>query len=295
MIKNKIKLIIVTLLFSIFFSFFNVYFSYATTDIYPGEFTNVSAKVGQYYLNLSGFIAPYASVVLISNGNILRSVVADQTGYFYFTGVLIDKGFSNFCLDAVDVKRLGESYTCLTVNPATSSITQNNIFLPPTFGVERNQINVGSSAIVWGYSMPNAQVKVYLSDGRTVMVTADSTGFYQTTFKIDKTGSYEFFADAFYKNQKSLSPSRKASFLALSSTQQLQKGIANWFSSLINFILQNPWGVVLVILPILILIVILLKKLRPSWFTWFDQGEQRLFALVPFRKRKLHHAWFIGY
>lgn len=295
MIKNKFKLGTITIIFSIFFAFFNVYFSYASTEVYPGEFTNVSAKVGQYYLNLSGFIAPYASVVLVNNGNILRSVVADQRGYFYFTGVLIDKGFSNFCLDAVDVKRLGESYTCLTVNPATSSITQNSIFLPPTFGVERDQINVGSNVIVWGYSMPLAQVKVYLSDGRFVNVTADSTGFYQTKFKIDKTGSYEFFADAFYKNQKSLTPSRKSSFLALSSIQQLQNKTASWFNKLINFILQNPFGVVLVILPILILIIILLKKLRPAWFRWFDESEQRLFALIPFRKRKLHHAWFIGY
>lgn len=267
----------------------------ATSRIYPVDNISVSASVGQYYLNLSGFIAPYASIVLISDNNVLRSVVADNTGHFYLSGVLIQKGFSNFCLDAVDVKRLGESYTCFSISPATASVFMDNIFLPPTFGVESNQINQGTKAIIWGYSMPNAKVKVYLSDGRSVEVTTNKDGFYQTELLIDKSGSYEFFADAYYQNQKSLEPTRKSGFLALSVIKQLQNNSANLLARLLNFLLLNPIGIVFLILPIIILIFILLKKLFPSYFVWLDKAEDKFLQIFPIKERKLHHAWMVGY
>ncbi len=294
---NNLKSLFISFYFLIFFVFLSNYFpkySYANSS-YTAPSVNVNASIGSYYLNLSGFIAPYASIVLIGDGNILRTVVADSTGYFYITSVLVNKGLTNLCFDAVDVKRLGESYSCITIPPITGNYSKNDIFLPPTFGVQRDQINVGDNAIIWGYSMPNAKVTVYLSDGRKVTVTADNTGFYQVTFKIDKAGTYEFFADATFNNQSSLEPLRKANFLALSTAQQLKQNAANWLTRLINFLLNNPWAIILIILPLILLILLLLRKLNPSWFTWIDVLEQRLLILIPFREKKLHHAWFVGY
>ncbi|MDE2588331.1 MAG: hypothetical protein KGL95_01525, partial [Patescibacteria group bacterium] len=148
----------------------------ASTFTPPGQSTDVSAKVGSYYLSLSGYIAPYASIVLVANDLALKSTVADANGYFAIPNVIVNQGFSQFCLDAVDVKRLGESYTCLTIPPINDNYTKDNIFLPPTLGVERSEVNVGDNAVAWGYSMPGASVTVHSSDGRTFTTTADATG-----------------------------------------------------------------------------------------------------------------------
>ena len=77
--------------------------------------TQVEGTVGQFFLNLYGFISPFASVVLSSNGSYITGVTADAQGNFSFTQILINKGFSNFCLDAIDFKRVGESYTCFNI------------------------------------------------------------------------------------------------------------------------------------------------------------------------------------
>src|ERR1035437_3160478 len=99
--------------------------------------TTVQASVGEFYLNLSGFVSPFASIVLSSDGVLMRTTIADEKGNFSIPQVLIKMGFSHFCLDAIDFKRIGESYTCFTIPPATDSVTMNNIFLPPTLGLSR--------------------------------------------------------------------------------------------------------------------------------------------------------------
>ena len=75
--------------------------------------TEVQADVGEFYLNVSGYISPFASIVLNSNGIFMRTTVADKGGNFSISQVRIARGFSSFCLDAVDYKRLGESTTCI--------------------------------------------------------------------------------------------------------------------------------------------------------------------------------------
>ncbi|MBI2075036.1 MAG: hypothetical protein HYT83_04340, partial [Candidatus Levybacteria bacterium] len=125
--------------------------------------TEVTASVGELYLSISGFISPYASVVLtMQDGTFLRASVADEKGNFYISQVLIKRGFSGFCLTAIDFKRLGESTTCIKFPPASANIIMNNIFLPPTLGLSRTEIAEGSTAIAFGYTMPNSIVTLKL-------------------------------------------------------------------------------------------------------------------------------------
>src|SRR5690348_1579703 len=70
-----------------------------------GHNIQVSASIGEIYLNLSGIIAPYASVILIADDNYLRSTVADSQGKFSLNDILVKRGFSQFCLEAIDFKR----------------------------------------------------------------------------------------------------------------------------------------------------------------------------------------------
>lgn len=259
---------------------------------------NVSASIGEYYINLSGYIAPNASVVLLSDNVVLRTTVADSNGYFYITGVLINSGLTSFCLDGIDFKRIGESYTCFSVPPAQGNITMNNIFLPPTLGLQRTEITAGQEALAWGYSMPNAAITIHSSDGKIYTVTADATGFYQLSIKINSAGKYQFFAEATYKNSQSHTPDKKIELTALSETQNIVKDGTQNINNIGHFLFGVPWAVLFILAPLLVGIVYYLKKLKPEWFTFIDFGSASFLSDLTskmFHDRKLHHAWFVGY
>lgn len=292
--KTCLKALFVLILFILF----NTRSAFAIT-FPPGHANvNVSASVGQFYISLSGFIAPYASVVLTSDGNIIRSTVADSKGNFYLSQILVKQGFDHFCLDAVDVKRLGQSEACFKISPVTGDYTKNNIFLPPTIGLFRTQINAGSNAIIWGYSMPGAVVTVHSSDGQTYTATAGKDGFYQITAYIAKAGTYDMYADATYQAQKSEKPTNKVTLLALTFGQQVNKKISNWWQNLLTFLFNLPLGPLWLAIPILILIYILYRKLKglplvPSFGHPGEGGHAFAFDYL-FKPRKLHHWWMKG-
>lgn len=109
--------------------------------------TQVFGSIGEFYLNISGFISPFASIVMTSDGVFIRAIVADENDNFSISEVLIKKGFSHFCLDAIDFKRIGKSYTCFSFPPAEADITMTDIFLPPTLGLSREEIANGQTRL----------------------------------------------------------------------------------------------------------------------------------------------------
>lgn len=260
---------------------------------------SVSATVGNYYLSLSGYIAPYASVVLSSDGVVLRSTVADAQGNFFISQVLIKAGFSHFCLDAVDYRRLGESESCFTVPPASSAISKQNIFLPPTLGLQRTDVNVGDNALAWGYGMPGATVTVHLDGGKGCVVTADNTGYYQCTIKIAKAGTHELYADSVLKGKSSEPQLKKVLVKGLSITQQVEKKTTGSLQNIWNLLTSLPGGIfLLLVLVLIILIIILIIKLKhPEWLPKVGVPSFKVEHVFDFltRERKLHHAWFVGY
>lgn len=255
---------------------------------------NVSVSIGEFYLNLSGYASPFSSIILTSEGIFYRAAVADEHGNFSISQILIQKGFSSFCLLHVDFKRLGDSTACFQFSPATADITMNNIFLPPTIGVQRGSIIEGSDAVVFGYTMPLARVTVHLSDGRTFVITADSTGFYQVIIAKLKAGSYELYATAVYNSVASEVPTDRVIIKSLSKSEQAVTTLTGLTDKLKKFLEDLPLGPLWLAIPILILIIILLKKLWPRLFS--SPIEKFLFFFKRKKKEKpLHHLWFVGY
>lgn len=255
----------------------------------------VSAAIGQYYVSFSGFIAPFASVVLTTDNQIMRSVAADSGGYFSISQVLVKQGFDHFCFTAVDVKRLGESEACFKIPPVTGQYEKKNIFLPPTIGLFRTEINAGSNAIMWGYSMPGAVVSVHSSDGKIFTTTADKTGYYQVTTTIEKAGSYDLYATATLNKQDSEKPTNKVTLLALTFAQSTTQAVSNWLKNLLTFLFNLPLGPLWLAVPILILIFILWRKLQNKpLFPTSPKKAEKLFFDYLFKNRKLHHHWMKG-
>jgi hypothetical protein len=250
--------------------------------------TEVQAAVGEFYLNLSGYVSPFASLTLTSDGIYLGGAVADANGNFVISQILINAGFSSFCIDAIDFKRIGESYTCFTIPPATASVTMNNIFLPPTLGLSRTTINAGGSATAFGYTMPKAKVTLHFNNVLFI-VYADANGYYEVNLKNVPVGTYSLYSTANYQQKDSLVPTKKLQLTALSKSaqvsQQVKQTVGNWWDQLLRFLRNWLWNPLWLAIPILILIIILIRKL------W----GKHLPIPVKKKSRLLHHSWWMGY
>ncbi len=284
----------------IVYYFYNDYNNYNTTaqaqfqNPIGSQQTQVSATVGELALSVSGFISPYASIVMTSgDGVFLRAAVADEKGNFSISQMLIKKGFSKFCLNAVDFKRIGESTTCFSFPPAKQSITMNNLFLPPTLGLSKTEVAEGSTVLAFGYTMPGATVVLHLSNGKTITATADATGYYSYNLKDLKAGSYDLFTKAYYKEKESLAPTKNLKLKSLSFWEQIVAFLRDLWKKFLSLITAIALGPLWLAIPILILIIILLRKLYPSQ-TWLWPRQTWLRPNL-LKKKKLHHAWFIGY
>lgn len=260
----------------------------AQVKISSSSAVQVQASVGQFYLSLWGYASPFASISLTFDGVFMRATVADEKGNFIISQVLIKAGFTNFCLDAIDFKRLGESYTCFSIPPATNSVTMKDIFLPPTLGLSRTTINVGGKATAFGYTMPGAKVALHLNQ-KLLTAYANSDGYYEFTLQNLAVGTYTLYSTANYQQKESLVPTKKLQLKALSTekqiSQQVTKTVGNWWDQLLRFLRNWLWNPLWLVIPIIILIIILIRKL------W---GKH---LLIPAKKksRLLHHSWWMGY
>ena len=290
----SIKILALMLAFLVFFLVLNTIYKIPNTgfvfaqtggESWQGSLgTGVGASVGEFYLSLWGYVSPFASIVLTSDNVFIRATVADEKGNFIIAQVLIKAGFKSFCLDAIDFKRIGESYTCFSIPPATASVTMKDIFLPPTLGLSRTKINEGGSATAFGYTMPKAKVTLHIN-GELLTTYADSAGYYEFALDNLKAGNYSLYSTAQYKQKDSLSPTKKLQLESLSKPKQVANLVGNWWDALLRFLRNLSFGPLWLIIPILILIIILIRKL------W---GRQ---FVLPFKRKNhlLHHSWWMGF
>lgn len=262
-----------------------------TATITKPEVT-ITAHVGAYRLNISGLASPFASIILRSNGVFYRSTTADDNGKWEIDDISINEGFSQFCLEHIDFRNLGSSTACFTVSPAKADITKREIFLPPTIALQRSEITAGGNAVVFGYTMPNSKVTIHLQNGKTYEVTSDEHGYYELTLKNLPAGTYELFATAVYHGQHSENPTTTVKLTALSWWQQILKWLKdffNWLWSILTGLGLGPLWFILLLIPVIMYLIV---KIWPERFTFVYDSEIYVFFHP---KKKLHHAWMVGY
>ncbi len=242
--------------------------------------TNVTASVGKYYVTISGYVSPFASIVMSQDSIFMASTVADQEGNFTLNNVFVNEGFTDFCLEAIDVKRVGDSYTCLNIEPVFKDQIKDEIFLPPTLGLSGKKINPGSSVFASGYSMPNAKVIINISKDIKIEIRAEENGFYKYEIKEIPAGKYSLFATANHENKDSEKPTRTKDLEALSIGGLLQQNLL----LILLFVL-------LVMVGIILFLILLSRRLRDKL--------KSIILRKPIPKKKIappkHHSWFIGY
>lgn len=230
--------------------------------------TSVQATVPGVALTVSGIVAPSATVALLSpDGIIYRGAVADANGNFAFENILLPKSLSQFCIESIDVKRLGNSLACFPLATKEKEEVVDDIFLPPTLGLQRQEIIAGSDAVVFGYSMPEADVTIRLNREQSFSVRTDASGYYEYTIPDLSVGSYQMVAGAYYEAKPSAPSLRPALLQAVSLTQALEMN-PSWF-----------------ILPTIVLLFIVAAFVFRS----------RIRSLFEKKTKKLHHWWFVGY
>ena len=250
----------------LFITLFNLLIgsSFAQYSLPKGKMgTGVMARVGHHTLNISGFISPFASIVLTTlDGVFMRSGVADKDGKFYMSEILIKKGFNGFCLTAIDFKRLGESVTCVNIPPADRDIDKNDLFLPPTIALVKKQIVVGGRAVVIGYTMPGALVTIHLNDGRTVNVRADNTGYYRYEIADLKAGAYKLYPTAELERKESLVPTKQIELNVVSTYDQATIDVKYGLKDALERFTSIGFGILWIALLLFLIILILL------WLLW---------------------------
>ncbi len=240
---------------------------------------DVSASVGEFGLSVTGYIAPFASIVLSGEDEaLLASTVADAKGNFTFQNVRIKRGLSSFCFTAVDFKQLGDSVACVSITPAEGNVIQNDIFLPPTFGLSRSEINAGATVTARGYSMPQAEVRIHLASGQIYTGTADANGYYEIAISNVAAGIHKLYADALYNGKQSLKPVKTKELKVLTLGEVSVNKIGESFNFLKN--LLGSLGPLLFAIPLIAIILFLLWK---------------LWILVQEKRKRLHHYWWVGY
>lgn len=248
----------------------------------------VNATVEGFYLSISGYQSPYASLVITTqNGQFIASTTADSKGYFTISKVLVNDTISGFCLQAVDFKRLGESYSCINISSeVTKDLVYNDIFLPPTIGLSKKQINAGQNAVIFGYTMPNGTVYLTIED-KIITLTADATGYYQYTYENVKAGVYRLSAAGELNGLKSLTPLKGATLEALSLPAQITTTAADITQAVKKKFPLDLALLFLIGLIFLTAIGILLYKLRfRLWVIFIDFLK---------RRKKMHHDWFLDF
>ncbi len=246
----------------------------------------VTATVGTYHLSVTGYQSPYASIILkTQNGIFLASTTADANGYFSISNILINSSVLTYCFQAVDFKRIGESEACITLDgPINSDITRTDIFLPPTIGLSKKQINAGQDAIIYGYSMPGATVYLYI-EGEVVTLTADITGFYTYTYKNVPEGVFRITTSAELNDKKSLDPTNEVVLESLSVGQQITNTGKKTIEKVKKAVPFNLLPFLLIALGFLVAIGFLLYKLKLRiWVIFIDFLRHR---------KKMHHDWFL--
>lgn len=260
---------------------------------------NIQVTLNGFLLSISGYLAPYASITLTSTGTVFASTTADAQGNFFLPSVKVAKGFTTFCLDGIDYKRLGESEACFTIPPITGPYSKSQIFLPPTLGVFRTDVNVGNNALVFGYGMPGALISIKLDSKTICEKTADEGGYYECNFAIQKEGSHEVYADSTL-HSKASEPQLKRILIKGIGLVKLVTPTPAIGRSITDILFGLP-GLLIALFFLLLLIILLiiwLKKLHPVWLPRvfvpnpkevFHHGFDSLF-----RERKLHHWWIKG-
>lgn len=135
-------------------------------------------------VNFSGMAYPNSKVTVLKNNVVAVTTIADPSAKFSTAINNLEPGtysFSVYGEDSNGIKSLTFSFPVFVTQGTTVNI--GGIFLSPTINVDKSEVRKGDNLIVFGQTVPNAQVNiVFHSDQEILKQTATGvTGLYRYT------------------------------------------------------------------------------------------------------------------
>jgi len=241
--------------------------------------TKVTATIPYYWwLELTGWTSPYASVELSMEQVVKRVTTADSEGRFTFR-IALPRTLAPFCLIATDVSNISSHPLCLAPPPPEFDILIKEVVMPPTLKIDRGKIAKGETVAAQGYTTLNSEVVPYLFEEKPrgfrfprvfaaevpkPQVKSDQNGFYQLNLPTSEIGKNRIFVGSIFL----ANPSPKSTTLVFDVLswwrmilERIITFLANLFWLLIKF-LTTPWGIILLEIGIIVLLLVYYKRSR---------------------------------
>lgn len=264
------------------FTIYYLIFTISPTPILAAEPVQVTATVPYYWwLELTGWTSPYASVELTMERIVKRVTIADDQGKFTFR-IALPRLLAPFCLIATDISNISSHPLCLAPPPPEFDILIKEVVMPPTLKIDRGKIAKGETVAAQGYTTPNSEVVPYLFEEKQrkkflisslqspvlaaevpkPQVKSDQNGFYQLNLPSEEIGKNRIFVGSIFL----ANPSPKSTTLVFDVLSWwrmiIERLIAYglWLLGLLLKFLTTPEGIILVEMGIIATIVYLMFR-----------------------------------
>jgi len=153
----------------------------------------IKAAVGAYKLILMGYTSPKAIVEVTMGDRLSETTIARDDGIFLFYDIWMPENITELCFITTDVDGISSAPICLPAPPAKDT-SIFDIYLPPTFTLETNQVTYNSTAPAAGRTTPDSEVDIYLFRKETpgLVPAAYARSAPKVTIISDSKGYFEF-------------------------------------------------------------------------------------------------------
>jgi len=134
---------------------------------------------------IKGSAYPLSKVTVLKDGQIAVQTIAGPDANFSVTIGDLSKGSYLFSVYAEDdTGHHSTNFTFpITITPGATTVV-SGVFLSPTIDVDKNQVKRGDTLVIFGKSVPNAQVNIQVHSTQLIslMATSSASGAYLYDF-----------------------------------------------------------------------------------------------------------------
>jgi hypothetical protein len=159
---------------------------------------DVSLRVGESEINLSGYASPSSVITFMENGAVVGTTTTASDGFFVKQFITLDEGVHLINIFVVDLMGKANRTVSLSyVVVAGQNVNLLNLYFPPTINAGFS-FQEGDMVNVWGYSVPNSSIQINLTGKKNISknVISGIDGYYSYGFNTSnfESGNYSISA-----------------------------------------------------------------------------------------------------
>ncbi|MEO5646658.1 MAG: Ig-like domain-containing protein [Candidatus Paceibacterota bacterium] len=137
-------------------------------------------------VNFSGMAYPSSKVVIMQDGVIIITTVADPNANFSAALSGIAQGSYTFSVYAQDKDgNRSASFPFPIYITSGAAVTIGGIILAPTIDVDKSEVKRGDNQIIFGYSVPNSKININVHSNEEHIVTTTTSALGAYLYNLD--------------------------------------------------------------------------------------------------------------